>query len=462
MRGAVVNTTIVTMDGERRILKSAGLIWGEDGRIQKIGKEADIQNAAKEQGITPVDADGAILFPGMIDTHNHLFQHLLKGVGTDMSLESWWPSTIGVAGKKLTAQQVRSAVAGGVLEALRTGTTTIVDYMQVHPVPHLSEVEIETAKELGIRFVYARGYRDYRQQNAFTPSAMTEDIQDVINEITDLDKNYTDRVSGMTRVFSAPASIPAVSLEGLADLAQLAREKDIPVTMHTFETGTDEAVCRERYGKGMGQCLEETGILDASLLAVHCVRMSDDDIALYRDHGVRISHNPLSNMYLASGVAPVPRFLKEGMTVSLGCDGAASNNSNNMLEVLKTTALLHKVSAMDPQAMTADEVLAMATIGGAKAIGMDSEIGSIEEGKRADFFLFDPRRSATCSPVFDPVATLVYSADSRGITAAAVNGTFLLKDDAFTQADEEAVIRREQEQADELFRTCGFTGAQAP
>ncbi len=457
MKGAIIHAQIVTMDAKRRIIKDGGIIW-EDTRITAVGDSQEIEEKAKAIGITPKDVNGQVVFPGLIDTHNHLFQHLLKGIGCDMDLENWWPAVIGPTGIVLRDHHLKAAVEGGVLEALRTGTTTIVDYMQVHPVPGLSAVEIETAKKSGIRLMYGRGFRNYTKSNTF-PKELIDDLDEVLLEVKALKRSYEKADDPMLRVYLAPAAAWAVTFDGLSRTTAFAKEEGIPITMHVFETDTDNEVCQGRYGMKAIEYYEKSGLLNPDFLAVHCVKMDEQDIAVFKEYDVKISHNPLSNMYLASGVSPVKKFLENDLTVSLACDGAASNNSNNMLEVLKTTALLHKVISADPQAMTAQMVLEMATRGGAEAIGLLDELGSIEEGKRADFFLFDPLRSATCAPMHDPVATLVYSADSRGIVMTVVNGEILLENGEFTKLDEEEIIHREQKEAEDLIEKTDFTSA---
>ena len=464
MKSAIVNVTIVTMDPARTVLKDAGVIW-EDSRFTEVGPAEEIlkkaegsKDAACAADKTEViDGHGAVLFPGLIDTHDHLFQHLLKGLGCDMNLEAWWPSVIGPTGIRLREDHLRAAVDGGVMEALRTGTTTIVDYMQVHPVGGLSMAEIDEARKTGIRLVYSRGFRDYTKSSTF-PRELVDDLETVFREAEELKKLETAG-DPMLKICLAPAAVWGCTFDSLKERAAVSRSLDIPVTMHVFETDTDNEVCMARNGMRAIDVYERSGILDPDFLAVHCVKMDARDIEVFKAHDVKISHNPVSNMYLASGAAPVPAFRKAGLTVSLGCDGAASNNSNNMIEVLKDTALLHKVMTGDPQAVTAEEILEMATMGGARAIGLENEIGSIEAGKRADFFLFDPLKSATCAPMHDPVATLVYSADSRGVVMTVVNGEVLLRNGAFTRLDEERLLKNEQQKALDLVRRTDFSRA---
>lgn len=446
---ALCHVTIVTVDPVRRILTDAGLLW-ENDRIVAIGTTAEIQQLAAQKNIQPEDGTGKFVFPGLINTHTHLYQNLLKGLGTDTALENWWHRVIAPAGIHIRREHVAAAAAGGALEAVRSGVTTIVDYMQVHPVAELSDAEIDVLLDMGVRLVYGRGFRNSGRDSGFPPE-LIEETDAVFSDILRL-KNKYERPDLMTRIWLAPAGVWALSLAGLRETGSFAKQYSAPVTMHMYETGSDEAVCRKKFNQSALACFEESGLLDTHLLAVHCVKMGEAELAAFQAHGVYISHNPVSNMYLASGVAPVPVMRKMGMPIGLGTDGAASNNCNDMLEVLKSTALLHKVACCDPLAMTAQEVLEMATIEAARCIGMEQEIGSIEVGKKADFFVMNPGRCPRTCPVHDPVASLVYSAGTRAIEKVVINGKAVMVDDDFPALDEKEILRVEQQQAQELMQ----------
>lgn len=451
MQGAVCNATIVTMDKTRRILSGAGVLY-EQGRVSAVGDSADIRAIALERGVPIKDAKGAVLFPGLINTHTHIFQHLLKGLGVDMVLEDWWPGVIGPAGRQIRERHIRAAAYGCVLESLRSGVTTLTDYMQVHPVKGLSDAEIQTVRNAGMRLVYGRGFRNVANGSSF-PKELIEDLEAVLQETLALKRSYEDE---RIKIWLAPAAAWAVSLEGLKRTVDFSLSEDIPIMMHVFETDTDDNICLSRYQKRAIEYYEEAGLIRPGFLAVHCVKTDDEVVARFAQNGVCVSHNPVSNLYLASGIAPVPDFLRNGVTVGLATDGAASNNSNNMLEVMKLTALIHKAARNDPLAMTAWQALEMATVGAAKCIGLSQELGSIEPGKRADFFLFDPTKSPGCCPMHDPVATLVYSSDTRGIVTVVVGGETLLENGEFTRLDEEELLRSEQRLARELYSLAGF------
>ena len=191
---------------------------------------------------------------------------------------------------------------------------------------------------------------------------------------------------------------------------------------------------------------------------VHCVHLNHEDILRAARHDLKVSHNPVSNMYLSSGIAPIPEMLAAGITIGLGVDGAASNNGQDMLELMKATALLQKVGTLDPTVITAEKVLEMATIDGARAVGLEKEIGSLEVGKKADFVVFDPFRNPKAVPLHNPVSTLVYSSTMENIESVAVDGEFVLLEGRFTMLDDEQKLLREaQRVAEDLCVRGGIT-----
>ncbi|TWH52062.1 amidohydrolase family protein [Sporomusa sp. KB1] len=451
--GALHGLTLVTMDETRRIIKNAGILW-EDDRIKMIGSSTEIIKFAEERNIESQDCSGKIAFPGLVNTHTHLYQNLLKGLGTDTALESWWHKVIAPAGIHLKHSHLAAAVAGGAIEAVRSGVTTIVDYMQVHPIPNLSDSEITVMRDIGVRLVYGRGFRTTGRDSGF-PAELIEQTQNVFSDVLRLKERF-EKPDQMTNIWLAPAGAWALSLESLQETSEFSRQYDIPVMMHMYETDTDEIVCRKKYNTSALDYFINSGLLTNRLLAVHCVKTGEEEFKMFQKYGVQVSHNPVSNMYLASGVAPVPKMHQAGLTVSLGTDGAASNNCNDLLEVIKTTALLQKVHLIDPLAMTAQRVLEMATIDAAKCIGMEKEIGSLEVGKKADFFIVNPYRCARMCPVHDPVASLVYSGGNRAVEKVMINGRVVLNNGNFVKVDEEKVLVDEQQKANELVVQAGY------
>lgn len=452
MNGAYSNITLVTMDSDNTIINDGGIVW-ENGVITLTSTTNEVEAYCLKRKITCKDGRGTIIFPGLINTHMHMYQNLIKGIGSNLPLETWWHHTVKPAGLVLTPQHVESAVRGAVLEAVRSGTTTMVDYFQVHATPGLSEIELDVVNDLGVRFIYARGFRNAGTLNN-TTSALVEKTDDVFSEVIKLKKQY--KKNDLISLWIAPAGVWAMDKQGLEATAKFSNTNRIPVTMHMLETETDNTVCLENFGVSAVNTFKETGLLDTQLLAVHVVHISPSELDLFHEKNVCISHNPVSNMYLGSGVSPVIEMLKRNIPVSLASDGAASNNNLNMLEVIKTAALLHRNALRDPSAISALDILRMATIGAAETLGMCNCIGSLEQGKDADLFRYDPFIGGSSSPWNDPIDMLVFASSSRSVVDVAVKGKFILREDSFIDIDEREVYVNQQAAAVDLRQKAGY------
>ncbi|MCD6513793.1 MAG: amidohydrolase family protein, partial [Candidatus Odinarchaeota archaeon] len=230
------------------------------------------------------------------------------------------------------------------------------------------------------------------------------------------------------------------------------------ITIHLHESKREVEQWKQQFGTSPLQYYYEKlpEFLGPDVLGVHCVWMDEKDIKIMKEKDIKVSHNTISNMYLASGVAPVPEFLKNGIVVSLGVDGAASNNSQDFMELIKATALLHKVARVDPQAITAKQVLRMATIDGARAVLMENEIGSIEKGKKADIIIFD-LNNIQMRPVNNPLSQVVYCGKSWNVETVIVDGNIIMENRVIKGVDEQELIWKVQELADDLVEKAGRT-----
>jgi 5-methylthioadenosine/S-adenosylhomocysteine deaminase len=449
----IAGACVVTMDEHRRVLPD-GAVAIKDDRIAAIGGREDI--LGRFAGLRTIDAVGKYLYPGFISTHTHLFQSLLKGLGRDKPLFAWLDSSVRRAMRNFDAENIHYAALVGLIEAVRSGTTTILDYQYCHTLPGMDQSVIQAYLDLQVRGVFCRSHTNVAR---FPPEMALEYVETedtYFREMESLCLKY--RGHPLLDMAMAPGIIWDHDRSGYIKTRELADHFKIPISMHLVETEDDDAYSMKTWGMSSIDFLESCGMLGPDFLAVHCIHVTDDDIRRFRDYDVKISHCPVSNMILASGTAPVPRFLEEGLTVSLACDGAASNDTQDMLDVMRITALKHKLVRRDASVVSAEQVLEMATLGGAKAVGMEKRIGSLEVGKMADMFIWSAD-TARAIPVNDPISSLVYSSDSRNIETTIVGGKVILHKGKILSLDETAVLRKAQSLAEDLVRRSDISAS---
>jgi 5-methylthioadenosine/S-adenosylhomocysteine deaminase len=260
----------------------------------------------------------------------------------------------------------------------------------------------------------------------------------------------TDRLA----VWMAVGAPWTVSGEGLDKSLAFSKRTGTPMVMHIGENWVDNHCSKDRFGMNSVPYLEKIGFLRPELLAIHCVTLDDEDIALFVKNNVKVSYNPVSNMYLGNGIPPMMKMRDAGLRIGLGVDGAGSNNSQDMIETLKMAALLQKGAAKDPSVINAQQVLDWATLGGAQILGLEDQIGSLEVGKQADLFVIAPN-SAKVVPIHDPVATLVYSCGQENVEMTIANGVILMQDGIIQHLDEAEILRQCQEMSLALAERCG-------
>lgn len=446
------HATVVTMDAERRVIND-GAVAVKGDSIAAVGPTDEVTTRFGNGGRV-ITARGKAIFPGLINTHNHLFQTLLKGLGDDRVLSDWLAAMTFPSAVYLKPDDTYHAAMLGCLDGLHSGTTTMVDYMYAHNGPDLSDGIIAAFRELGIRAILGRGTMNTAARYG-VPAGIQQDVATFVADFRRLVAAYHGADNGRLRVWLAPAAVWSNNREMFLAIKDLLQEYDTGLMIHVSETPFDREATVTEHGANDIETLRNLGLLGPRTLMVHCVYLTPREIRMARDYDARVSHNPVSNMYLSSGVAPVPLMLASGMKVGLATDGAASNNSNNMLETLKFAALLHKVHDLDPTVITAEKVLEMATIDGARALGLEQEIGSLEAGKKADLFVFDPQRSATATPMHHPVSTLVYSADSRCVEMVMVDGRVVMEDGRVTTVNEREQLAAAATAAQRLAERAG-------
>ncbi len=447
----IKNTTIVTMDTATSILPDHAIAV-KGSNIIAIEPSASLLE--KYTGAKVIDGIDRFVFPGFVNTHTHLFQNGLKGLGRDKLLFDWLDSSVRRALREIRYEDVYNAAVAGCLENIRSGATTVLDYMYAHGSQlSLDDAVIQAFEDTGIRGILGRAHT----KTEFLPKGSECEI----NETEDMFFADVDRLmaklagNGRISLAMAPGIIWDMSEEGYRQLRRYADKYGIRITMHLDETGEDDEFALNKFGVNAAELLDRNGVLGEDFIGVHLVHLDPKTIELLQKRQVKVSHNPVSNMILASGVAPIPHLSELGLVIGLATDGAASNDTQNMLEVVKTTAILHKCIQRDATLFPAIEVLKMATIGGARVAGLDHEIGSIEVGKKADFFLFNPRNVA-CVPVADPIASLVYSANPTSIDTVVIHGQVVLEDGQFRTVNEENAVYALQDSAFRLRQRVGL------
>lgn len=440
----------VTMNGDRDIINDACICIEQD-RIAAVCTSEDIPQSFRKS--EQVDCSGLTATPGMVNTHTHLFQTLLKGLGDDMVLKEWFACMTGPSALHLTARDMNIASRFGCVESLLGGVTTLVDFQYVNTDPAMIDACFEGVAETGIRGFVCRGFMT-RGEEFGVPGGLIENIDDVVAHTRAAARRHNSP-GGRVQIGIAPCMYWTVGSDAYRAVRQLADEENLLITTHLSETDFEIERASVEHGMSDTQMLADLGFLGPDVLAVHCVKCETADIHLLHEHKVKVSHNPCSNLYLGSGIARIPEMLAAGLTVSLGSDGPASSNNHSLIQAMKFAALVPKGIHADPTIMTAEKVLEMATIDGATAIGLGDEIGSLEVGKKADIALFDLTRSASTAPLHNAPSALVYSALGNEAVTVLVDGEFVVRDRQILTQDFPALQLEAQSAADSLCRRAG-------
>jgi len=446
----VRHALIVTQDECRTVIED-GALAVQGNTIVALGTTAAIEGAYTAD--KAIDASGRALFPGMLNIHTHLFQSAVKGLGEDMAVEQWVQAVTFPTAQAMTPEETYLLALVSCLENLRSGATTVMDFMYPLKEPALHEAVIQAMLDSGLRGRYTRTVNDSGEAVGVLP-ALIQPAAETLVHAEALQRAFDGAGGGRIDVGIAIGSIWGMTEPGLCAIRRTADKSGMRVTMHVNESPFDNISSVERFGRATIPMLAHTGLLGPDFLAVHCVHMTPEDIALFVEHDVPLAYNAVSNMYLGSGIAPMVAMADAGLTIGIATDGSGSNNCQDMLETLKFSALLQKVGLQQAGAVRAQTALDWATRGGAKAMALGAVVGSLEPGKRADFFLLNPF-TAKAIPVHDPVATLVYSAGQANVETVVVDGRVLMEKGVFLHLDEPALLRATQAAAQRLAQRAG-------
>jgi 5-methylthioadenosine/S-adenosylhomocysteine deaminase len=423
---------VVTMDAASTVLED-GAVAIDGGRIVAVGPAAEL--AAAHPAARRLDAAGKVLLPGLVNGHTHVPMTLLRGLADDLPLMTWLEDEIFPAEARWVDEEfVRWGTRLACLEMIRGGVTTFVDMY------YFEDAIAEEAARCGLRAVVGETLIDFP-----APDNKTWDDALAYTEA------FLARWRGHPLITAAvaPHAAYTVSAEHLQAAHRLAERFDAPYLIHVAENRAENDRVRQRYGTTTIGFLDRLGVLDGRMIAAHVVVPEDAEIGLLAARGVGVAHCPQSNMKIASGIAPVPRMLAAGVAVGLGTDGAASNNDLDLWEEIDTAAKLHKVALLDATVLDAREALEMATLGGARAIHMADEIGSLEVGKRADLIAVDVSGAHT-RPFYDLYSLLTYTVKAADVDTVIVDGKVLLEGGEVLTVDAAAVLARADDYRDRI------------
>ena len=402
----------------------------KDDLIAEIADEIDESKADKI-----IDGEGKILLPGLVNTHTHLSMTLFRGLADDLSLDTWLNDHIWPMEANLNGDYCYIGALLGAVELIKSGTTTFSDmYFYMEDVARAVE-------DAGIRAVLSYGMIDFGD---------AEKREAEIEENLQLFKSCNGMADGRIKVFFGPHSPYTASEDLLIKVRELADEYNMGIHIHVSETEKEINDSLDEKGLRPFEYLERIGFLGPDVVAAHCVWLSDEEIKIIKKHDVKVSHNPCSNMKLASGIAPVSKLIENDICVSIGTDGASSNNNLDLIEELKTASLLQKVSTLDPKVLTSDEAITMATIKGAEALGLENEIGSIEVGKKADIILIDTNSANMVPDSSSLSSNVIYSANGSNVDTTICNGKILMENKKLTVLDEQEIYDKAKKAIKEL------------
>lgn len=443
----IENGAVVTLNDACEVL-TPGYVVVKADRIEAVGAgpaPAEVRAGAE----TIIDATLMAVMPGMVNAHTHLFQTFIRGLADDKPLLDWLAAAIWPVAKALSEEEAYLAAMVGMVENIRSGATAVNDHHYVHTEPGNDDGVFRAAEEAGLRFMMARGWADMAYHEAFM-----ETEEQIIKEMARLREAWHGKHDNRLRLQFGPLIPWGCSDQTMRRTFELAKAWGMGTHIHIAESKAEVEIDLKNRGLRHVEWLESLGILDASVQLVHSVWLNDEELDAIARHGAIVVHCPVSNMYLASGVPRIPEMRQRGIKVALGTDGPGSNNSQDMLETLKVTALLQKVHTLNAMILLPEEVLWMACRDGAASFGLPDQIGSLEAGKKADIVLVD-LNTPFAMPVHRVPSALVYNINAREVDTVMVNGQLLMRHKKILFLDEQALLHEARTACDKLFKRAG-------
>ncbi|KFZ05380.1 hypothetical protein V501_08406 [Pseudogymnoascus sp. VKM F-4519 (FW-2642)] len=448
------HATIITVDPSRRIITD-GTIRVHGDLIADLGKTEELKRRYADD--EEYDLTGRIIIPGLISTHVHTAQTLLRGAADDLELVSWLCERIWVLQGNFTEADGYAAARLSIGEMLKTGTTCFLESMFADR--YGFDGLCRAVEESGIRGCLGKIVMDiakYAQDDAWAMHpGLVEDREMSLLGTVKMWEKWNGKADDRIRVWFGARTPGGVSDNLYKEMTEISRTKGIPITMHCAEVRADRDFFASVSHTPMSYC-DSVGLLSPSTVLVHMVHLDDSDIKLLSESGTHVAHCPTSNAKLASGICRVPDLQKAGVNIGLGTDGAPCNNSCDLIQEMKLAAIIHKSISYDPRAVPAESVLEMATINGAKALGLQDRIGSLEIGKKADFVAIDVG-GIHSQPWFNPVSAVVYTATGRDVDVVVVDGKIVVKGGELLTMNEKEIIEEAVMRSREVVERAGLT-----
>jgi len=450
------NGTIITIDPARRIILD-GAIAVSGSRIVGVGKREDILNQFQHDDKERVDLKGMVVIPGLVNTHVHQSQALIRGCADDMALIEWLLKRVWVLQGNYDEDDGRISAELCILEMLKSGTTAFVETMIAGR--YGFDGIAQSVASSGIRAALSKIVMDistYAEESVggMYPG-MIEDKKTSFQEALDMHAKWHGGADGRIQVWFGPRPPGGTSSKLLKEMMVAANERGMGVDIHMAEVKEDVEYIRNSFNMTPIEYCESVNMVGPRVLLIHCVHLGSDDIHRLAATGTHVTHNPLSNSKLASGIAPIAEMMDAGVNVSLGTDGGPSNNSYDMINDMRWASYLQKIKLDDETAMPVETVLEMATINGAKAMGWEDKIGSIEVGKQADFVALDMHKPRL-TPAPDPVSTIVCAGHGSDVDTVVIAGKIVVDGGRVLTMDEDRILAEANERARKVYDRAGI------
>ena len=426
MRTLVTNAYVLDMVGEVPNIEKKDILI-ENNIIKKIEKDIDKEIEVDEK----INAKNMLVMPGLINTHTHLAMSIFRGYKTDKKLMDWLENAIFPVEDKLQPEDIYWNSYLSCLEMIKSGTTTCNDmYLGMNKT-------VEAINDTGLRAVVAWCIKD-------------DSIKDKVEQTREYAKRYNTDKNGKIRIYVSADAPHTCNPDTIKLCVDLAKELNTGLHIHLAETIDEETKIKSRYDKRSTEYLNDLDVFDVPVVLAHGIYVSDSDIEILKKIKGGISHNPISNCKLSSGICDVVKLRKNGINIGLGTDGIGSTTTMDMFEEMKTAAYLQKVNTMEPSSISAYDILKMATIEGAKVLGMENEIGSLEPGKKADMIFIKTDKLHMC-PANDVCANLVYSSNGADVESVMIDGKVIMQNRKMLNLDEKQVMRQVKKIAKRLL-----------